>query len=441
MPIRRCARRRRRRPPPTCSRRHGALLTRSHLRELGLERRAIDAVFRALPVVALPGYSRPLIRAEEYHELVDEHTYRDDRVRPCSCLASGSSDARRPTGQARYVVKYRLGGRRERSPLRRLVRDQARGARPPRVGRRRARRDARPRPQARRSAPPPAPTLAEAAERWRASRVDVADVTASAIASSSARVLPLLGTRRVDEITPADIAELVAALHAAGRKRETIRKSVTVLAQVLDFAGIKDNPARDRVHVRLPREEREEPTPPTADQIEAVLPLMPRRLRARRARPRRHRHARRRARGEGPAAAATSTSRTPAGASAAPSRRAAAAAGSRSRPTCSPPCRDAPAPRRPRPGPARLPGVTQERLRIAIGRACKASGTPTWSPHDLRHRRISLWHRQGETWALIGARVGQRSLSVTADTYTHVLLDDRELGHPHLVDDLGTTPG
>ncbi|HET6656667.1 MAG TPA: hypothetical protein VFG61_02105 [Gaiellaceae bacterium] len=59
----------------------GALLTRSHLRELGLERRAIDAVFRRLPVVALPGYSRPLIRAEHYLELVEEHTYRDDRVR------------------------------------------------------------------------------------------------------------------------------------------------------------------------------------------------------------------------------------------------------------------------------------------------------------------------------------------------------------------------
>jgi len=61
-----------------------ALLTRSDLRGLGLERRAIDAVFRALPVVALPGYSRPLIRAEQYLELVEEHTYRDDRVRSCS---------------------------------------------------------------------------------------------------------------------------------------------------------------------------------------------------------------------------------------------------------------------------------------------------------------------------------------------------------------------
>jgi hypothetical protein len=60
----------------------GALLTRSHLRELGLERRAVDAVFRALPVVALPGYSRPLVRVEDYRTLLDEHTYRDDRVRP-----------------------------------------------------------------------------------------------------------------------------------------------------------------------------------------------------------------------------------------------------------------------------------------------------------------------------------------------------------------------
>jgi hypothetical protein len=61
----------------------GALLTRSHLRQLGLERRAIDAVFRSLPVVALPGYSRPMIRAEQFLELVDQHTYGDDRVRPC----------------------------------------------------------------------------------------------------------------------------------------------------------------------------------------------------------------------------------------------------------------------------------------------------------------------------------------------------------------------
>lgn len=60
-----------------------ALLTRTHLRELGLERRAVDAVFRAVPVVALPGYSRPMVRVEDYLELIGQHTYRDDRVRPC----------------------------------------------------------------------------------------------------------------------------------------------------------------------------------------------------------------------------------------------------------------------------------------------------------------------------------------------------------------------
>jgi hypothetical protein len=59
----------------------GALLSRSHLRELGLERRAVDAVFRALDVVVLPGYSRPLVRAEDYLELLSRSTYRDDRVR------------------------------------------------------------------------------------------------------------------------------------------------------------------------------------------------------------------------------------------------------------------------------------------------------------------------------------------------------------------------
>jgi hypothetical protein len=59
-----------------------ALLTRTHLRELGLERRAVDAVFRALPVVALPGYSRPMVRAQDYIELVERYTFRDNRVRP-----------------------------------------------------------------------------------------------------------------------------------------------------------------------------------------------------------------------------------------------------------------------------------------------------------------------------------------------------------------------
>jgi hypothetical protein len=60
----------------------GAFLSRGHLRELGLERRAVDAVFRACTVVSLPGYSRPLIRVADYLALLEQSTYSDDRVRP-----------------------------------------------------------------------------------------------------------------------------------------------------------------------------------------------------------------------------------------------------------------------------------------------------------------------------------------------------------------------
>ena len=58
-----------------------ALLSRTDLRELGLERRAVDAVFRALPVVVLPGYRRPLVRVGDYLELLKRSTFDGDRVR------------------------------------------------------------------------------------------------------------------------------------------------------------------------------------------------------------------------------------------------------------------------------------------------------------------------------------------------------------------------
>jgi hypothetical protein len=57
-----------------------AVLSRSDLRELGYERRAVDAVFRHCPVVSLPGYSRPLIRVADYLTFLDANTY-DGRSR------------------------------------------------------------------------------------------------------------------------------------------------------------------------------------------------------------------------------------------------------------------------------------------------------------------------------------------------------------------------
>jgi hypothetical protein len=59
-----------------------ALLTSSHLADLGLSRRAIDAVFRGCPVVVFSDYRRPMVRVRDYLEFVESSTYRGDRVWP-----------------------------------------------------------------------------------------------------------------------------------------------------------------------------------------------------------------------------------------------------------------------------------------------------------------------------------------------------------------------
>jgi hypothetical protein len=59
-----------------------AVLSRTDLRELGYERRCIDAIFRACPVEVWPGYSRPLLRVSDFLEWRERCRYAGDRVRP-----------------------------------------------------------------------------------------------------------------------------------------------------------------------------------------------------------------------------------------------------------------------------------------------------------------------------------------------------------------------
>ena len=48
---------------------------------------------------------------------------------------------------------------------------------------------------------------------------------------------------------------------------------------VLDHGRVQPNPARDKLTVKMPREERRELQPPTAAHVEAVVRLLPRQYR------------------------------------------------------------------------------------------------------------------------------------------------------------------
>jgi integrase len=78
-------------------------------------------------------------------------------------------------------------------------------------------------------------------------------------------------------------------------------------------------------------------------------------------------------------------------------------------------------------------GFGSDRFRTALTRACTGAGVPAFSPHDLRHRRVSLLHLRGEPWPRIGELVGHDDLMTTARTYTHVLVDEAELDYATLM--------
>jgi integrase len=285
------------------------------------------------------------------------------------------------------------------------------------------------------AAPVSAPTLTEKAKAWQASRRDVRESTTVQHRTALGRVLPLLGTRPVDEIAVADVQAVIDKLAEEGKARESIRKSRTALAMVLDYCEIEPNPARSK-RVKLPLEEPEEIEPPIAEHVEAAAWLLAPGyllgalvLDATGARIGELEAARvgdldenRKAWLVRAAVAKTRRARwveLPADLYAVVVERLPARED-----------RDLDAPL--------FPIGSADRLRMAVGRACRDAGVPSWSPHSLRHRRVSLLHHQGVSWAEIGAHVGQRNLSVTADRYTHALMDYREIDRARLLERVRT---
>jgi integrase len=332
-------------------------------------------------------------------------------------------------GEQRYRVAYRIGGRESASR---------------RAGSFRTQREAKTRRDwiagelaamrvpdlALLAEPVSAPMLAEAAKRWQESRVDVTENTKLQHRSAIAAATLELGDRRIDTLTPADVVDLVAKLAAKGRKRETIRKTVTALAMCLDHAHVSPNPARDKLEVKLPRGDTPRIVPPNADHLLAVHRVIPSRYRL----PLLVLDATGMRLGELEQLAWGDVDEQR-------GRWLVTAAVSKTSSARWVPVHQAVfeavlelVPREDRT--AERPvfqGFGGDRFRTAIGRACITAGVPTFSPHDLRHRRISLLHLGGVPWARIGEHVGQRNLAVTANTYTHVLTDEAELDYADLL--------
>jgi integrase len=283
------------------------------------------------------------------------------------------------------------------------------------------------------AAEPSAPTFAVAARRWLDSRIDVSDGTKVQNRTSVGRALPIIGDRPINEVEPHDVAALVAQLHCEGVAVSYLRKVIQAVAMTLDHAGVKPNPARDKVIVRMPRSEGDEVNPPTAEHVVAVYRLLPARHRL-------------------PllfldwsGARVSAIDLTLVSDYDEPRRRVRLRA--KTTKTRRALWIDLPdvladelerqlGPREDRdPGAGLFADSGADALRTAIAKACKATGVPLFSPHDLRHRRISLLHLRGVPWARIGEFVGQRNLAVTANTYSHVLVDETELDYDALLAD------
>jgi integrase len=283
--------------------------------------------------------------------------------------------------------------------------------------------------------PAPAVTLATVAEAWRASRVDVADGTAATHRVNLGRILPRLGDRAVETLTAADVGGLVAELAGNGLARESIRKTRATLAMVLDFAGVQPNPARDR-SVKLPRDDRAEVNPPTAAHVLAVLGLIARPLRL-------------------PMLVLDATGmrvgeleRLRWGDVDEPALRwRVSQSSSKTRQARWVPLGEFPGrplevfaavaelvPREDRDLEGQVfAGFSADRFRTSITRACKAAGVPAFSPHDLRHRRATLWHLGGVPAAEAAAWLGH-SATEHLRTYAHATLVDRnELDYARLI--------
>jgi integrase len=254
-------------------------------------------------------------------------------------------------------------------------------------------------------------------DRFLSSRIDLDDNTMKNYRSSLAKACKTFGNLDPETITYAAVAEWIGQLDAV-HKSGTVRQHFIAFRLLLDFTGVEPNPARDP-RVKLPKQVREELNPPTVEHLLAII----------RAIPQRERKILFVTIEQGCTRLGETVALTWGDVDRAGLRlrlRRAATKRDRARWVDVPewlmeqieslcPFDDRTPDRR------IFQGITEAAAYQTMARACQAAGVPHYHPHDLRHRRASLWHGQGMSIRELMERGGWSSSDIAIDTYSHVM--------------------
>lgn len=320
-------------------------------------------------------------------------------------------------GERRYDVRYRRGGRgypvehggtfkREADAKERLklVAGELAAGRDPK--------------DALRPKPPSAERTGKfIAEAYKASRIDLVDFPDGHLY----RFVDFFGDRVLEDQTWADVQAWVNK--NTDLKPSSLKKYLQTVKLIFDFADLDVNPARDR-RVRLPRVVHEEIVPPTGKQVLALLDRLARRTRLAVVTMEQtgmtigeivslawgdvdvagNQFRLKRANVKGQIASRARWVQVPAWLMELVAD------------TC--PLEDRTIARQV------FQRLTDNKVRADMTSACQEAGIPHFSPHDLRHRRISLWHGQGIPARQLADRAGHSKASMSLDLYSHVMPDD-----------------
>lgn len=395
-----------------------ALIDRSGLQaELGITEHAAETIMRRLDVIRPAGLRKVFVKREDVASYLKEATVEQQTAD--SVRASVSVWVRRreyASGRVSWIVMYRRGGRGTRQecantfPTRRLANARADlvrgwlalGLDPQQELRKLLN------PERQRS-------LADWFDDFTAARVDVSDSTITGYGNARDRLLPILGDIPVSELTAAHVQDWIG--RCADLAPGTIHGYLSVLRLVLDHAEIEPNPARSR-KVREPRDTSEEPTPPTSREWQLIQAAV-----------------------DGEAATvlrlieclglrvSEATSLLEADVDWTGGKLRVSKARTKGRTAGQRWLRFPPELLQSLEGrqrDRRLFSVGTDRVRQALRLACQRAGVSHYHPHDLRHRRISLWFAHGFDDITISTWAGHAKRSMSKDRYGHVIAE------PHL---------